>query len=223
MNFELENHRPLREIVYQELKKRIVEGAIPPGTRMMEVELADALKVSRTPIREAIRKLEDEGLVTIEPRRGAYASKISLEDIIDVLCVREDLEGLAAELAAERITDEQVEELERITDRYNEAIQSADTRKIINFDEDFHKAIVAISGNKTLISFTSTVQELVRRFRYLYYDDMNRYVHMPQEHRHIIAALKSHDAQKSRQTADAHVSLLKEFVREEGASALRMI
>ena len=77
INFTLQNHKPLREIVYEELKRQIMVGEIAPGTRMMEVELAEEMGVSRTPVREAIRKLEKEGLVTIEPRRGAYASDIS--------------------------------------------------------------------------------------------------------------------------------------------------
>lgn len=89
LNFDLQNHRPLREIVYEELKRQIMIGEIPPGTRMMEVELADDMGVSRTPIREAIRKLEKEGLVSIEPRRGAYALDVSIKDMVDVLEVRE--------------------------------------------------------------------------------------------------------------------------------------
>lgn len=96
LNFDLQNHRPLREIVYEQLKMQILTGKIVPGTRMMEVELADEMGVSRTPVREAIRKLEKEGLVTIEPRRGAYASDISVKDMVDTLEVREDLEALAA-------------------------------------------------------------------------------------------------------------------------------
>ncbi|MFR8853537.1 MAG: GntR family transcriptional regulator [Oscillospiraceae bacterium] len=106
LNLDLQNHRPLREIVYEELKRQILVGEIAPGTRMMEVELAEEMGVSRTPIREAIRKLEKEGLVTIEPRRGAYASEISVKDMVDVLkCVRS--EGMAAALAAEKVTEEE--------------------------------------------------------------------------------------------------------------------
>ena len=85
LNFDLQNHKPLREIVYEELKRQILKGEIAPGHRMMEVELADDMGVSRTPVREAIRKLEKEGLVTIEPRKGAYASDISIKEMIDVL------------------------------------------------------------------------------------------------------------------------------------------
>ena len=107
LNLDLQNHRPLREIVYEELKRQILVGEIAPGTRMMEVELAEEMGVSRTPIREAIRKLEKEGLVTIEPRRGAYASEISVKDMVDVLEVRQDLEGMAAALAAEKVTEEE--------------------------------------------------------------------------------------------------------------------
>ena len=106
INFDLQNHRPLREIVYEELKREILVGEIAPGTRMMEIELADEMGVSRTPVREAIRKLEKEGLVTIEPRKGAYASDVSIKDMVDVLEVREDLEAMAAALAAQTVTEE---------------------------------------------------------------------------------------------------------------------
>ena len=78
---DIQNHRPLRELVYEELKNRILTGDIPPGTRLMEVDLAEDLGVSRTPVREAIRKLEKENLVTIEPRKGAYASKLEIKDL----------------------------------------------------------------------------------------------------------------------------------------------
>ena len=105
LNFDIQNHRPLREIVYEELKMQILTGKIIPGTRMMEVELADDMGVSRTPIREAIRQLEKEGLVTIEPRRGAYASQISVKDMVDILEVRQNLEGLAAFFAAQGIRE----------------------------------------------------------------------------------------------------------------------
>ena len=216
LNFDLQNHRPLRNIVYEQLKLQILTGKITPGTRMMEVELADEMGVRRTPIREAIRKLEKEGLVTIESRRGAYSSDISVKDMVDTLEVREDLEGLAAALAAERMTDEQMEELIQITRKYSEAISNSDTEKIISYDEQFHKHIVACSGNKTLIQLSETVQELALRFRYLFYDDFSRYENMPVEHRQILDAIKGGDADTARQTADNHVKRLKEFVIQEG-------
>lgn len=221
LNFDLQNHRPLREIVYEQLKMQILTGRITPGTRMMEVELADEMGVSRTPVREAIRKLEKEGLVVIEPRRGAYASDISVKDMVDTLEVREDLEGLAASIAAKKITEEEDADLEEITREYNDAIKAGDMENIIHFDEMFHKRIVGLTGNKTLIQLSETVQELALRFRYLYYDDFSRYENMPVEHKNIIDAIRSGDSEKARIICDSHVKKLKEFVITEGETAFK--
>ena len=137
INFDLQNHRPLREIVYEELKREILVGEIAPGTRMMEIELADEMGVSRTPVREAIRKLEKEGLVTIEPRKGAYASDVSIKDMVDVLEVREDLEAMAAALAAQRVTEDEKKALLDATLEYQKAVESEQTEDIIRCDEAF--------------------------------------------------------------------------------------
>lgn len=218
LNFDLQNHRPLREIVYEELKRQILIGEIAPGTRMMEVELADDMGVSRTPVREAIRKLEKEGLVSIEPRRGAYASDISIKDMVDVLEVRQDLEGMAAGLAAAKITEEEKAALKHTTDEYKKAVESGDVEEIIKWDEAFHKIIVGCSGNKTLVQLISQVQELALRFRYIYYDDFSRFEGQPQEHKAIVDAILSGNAEKARVEADQHIARLKEFVINEGES-----
>ena len=216
LNFDLQNHRPLREIVYEELKRQILIGEIAPGTKMMEVELADVMGVSRTPVREAIRKLEKEGLVTIEPRKGAYASNISIKDMVDVLEVRQGLEGMAAAIASGRITEEQKEELLGVIEKYKIAVDSENIEEIIRYDEAFHSMIISISGNKTLMQVFSTVQELALRFRYIYYDDFNRYESMPKEHQRIEEAIFSGDSEKARVAAGDHVARLKDFVTKEG-------
>ena len=219
LNFDLQNHRPLREIVYVELKRQILVGEIAPGTRMMEVELADVMGVSRTPVREAIRKLEKEGLVTIEPRKGAYASNISIKDMVDVLEVRQGLEGMAAAIASGKITERQKADLLNVVEKYKAAVESANIEEIIKYDEEFHSMIISISGNKTLMQVFSTVQELALRFRYIYYDDFNRYESMPREHQLIEEAIMSGDAEKARVAAGDHVSKLKEFILNEGEKA----
>lgn len=205
INFDLQNHRPLREIVYEELKREILVGEIAPGTRMMEIELADEMGVSRTPVREAIRKLEKEGLVTIEPRKGAYASDVSIKDMVDVLEVREDLEAMAAAMAAQKVNKDEKQALIEATMEYKEAVESERTEDIIRCDEKFHQLIVNYSGNKTLIQLFSQVQELALRFRYLYYDDFSRYERMPMEHREIEEAILSGDYEKARVAAGEHV------------------
>ena len=216
INFDLQNHRPLREIVYEELKREILVGEISPGTRMMEIELADEMGVSRTPVREAIRKLEKEGLVTIEPRKGAYASDVSIKDMVDVLEVREDLEAMAAAMAAQKVNKDEKQALIEATMEYKEAVESERTEDIIRCDEKFHQLIVNYSGNKTLIQLFSQVQELALRFRYLYYDDFSRYEKMPMEHREIEEAILSGDYEKARVAAGEHVKKLKQFVIDEG-------
>lgn len=216
LNFDLQNHRPLREIVYEELKRQIMIGEIPPGTRMMEVELAEDMGVSRTPIREAIRKLEKEGLVSIEPRRGAYASEISIKDMVDVLEVREFLESMAAGLAAKKINQDDGEKISKVSQAYKKAVESGRTEEIIKADELFHRLIVECSGNKTLIQMMNQVQELALRFRYIYYEDFSRYKNMPYEHQEIVDAIISGNEEKAKEKADSHVRRLKEFVISQG-------
>ncbi len=223
LNFDLQNHRPLREIVYEELKQQILVGAIAPGTRMMEVELAEEMGVSRTPVREAIRKLEKEGLVSIEPRKGAYASDISAKDIEDVLEVRQGLEGMAAAMAAGKLTAEGKAELAEVIAKYREAVEAEDVEKMIHYDEAFHAGIASCTGNKTLIQVFSTVQELALRFRYVYYDDFNRYEDMPMEHQEILDAIASGDAEKARSVASKHISKLYDFVMREGEQAFKKL
>ena len=216
LNLDLQNHRPLREIVYEELKRQILVGEIAPGTRMMEVELAEDMGVSRTPVREAIRKLEKEGLVTIEPRRGAYASDISIKDMVDVLEVRQMLEGMAASMAAQKVTEEEKLDFVEANSAYKNAVKKGNIEEIIRYDELFHQLIVSYSGNKTLNQLLSQVQELALRFRYIYYDDFSRYENMPVEHEEIEEAIISGDTQKAKVVAEENVERLKKVVIDEG-------
>ena len=217
LNFEMPNHRPLREMVYEELKARILTGKIIPGTRLMETELAENMGVSRTPIREAIRKLEKEGLVVIEPRRGAYASQISTDDMIAILEVRQNLEGLAAYFAASRISGEQLETLRDAYEKYNESVKEGITENMIKYDTKFHREIVNASQNKILIKMIEQLQELVLRFRYIYYDDFRSSEKMPKEHGNIINAIAKGDAEAAKAAADDHIDRLKQLVLSEGA------
>lgn len=216
LNFDIQNHRPLREMVYEELKMQILTGAIVPGTRMMEVDLAREMGVSRTPIREAIRKLEKEGLVTIEPRRGAYASRISTQDMVEILEVRQNMEGLAAYFAASRMQPDKMEELEEASENYNKAVASGNMEDMIKYDTKFHRVIVESCNNKILVQMIEQLQELVLRFRYIYYDNFRRAENMPEEHAMIMNAIKDKDADAAREAADVHIDRLKKLVIEDG-------
>ena len=216
INFDIQNHRPLREIVYEELKAQILKGDIKPGTRMMEVELAEVLGVSRTPVREAIRKLEKEGLVKIEPRRGAYASELSVKDMVDILEVRQSMEGLAAYYCAQRINDEQKEQLRDYALAFNKAVEEGVYEDMISYDTKFHHLIVECCDNDILVHMVEQLQELVLRFRYLYYSDFKRAEQMPAEHHEIFEAVASGDAERAREAAALHINRLKDMVETEG-------
>ena len=215
LNFDIQNHKPLREMVYEELKMQILTGAIVPGTRMMEVELANQIGVSRTPVREAIRKLEKEGLVIIEPRKGAYASQISTKDMVEILEVRQNMEGLAAYFAASRMQPSQLEDLKNISAKYNTAVSEGNMEDMIQYDTRFHRIIVESCNNKILVQMIEQLQELVLRFRYIYYDDFKRAENMPEEHRIILEAIESGDANAAREASDLHNNRLKELVISE--------
>lgn len=212
-DIQLKVQKPLKDLVYLELKHKILTGEIVSQTRLMEIDLSEKMNVSRTPIREAIKRLADDGLVKVEPRRGAYVANISIKDMLDVFEVREDMEGFVAKLAAKRITEEEKVQLKEIAYEYEAAIEKADDKeRIIELDEKFHNFIVKCSGNETLRELVNYVQELSLRFRYLYYDDFSLYESTAEQHNRIMEAINSGRDNEARVEADAHVKALKEFV-----------
>jgi DNA-binding GntR family transcriptional regulator len=215
-DFSVKDHRPLRDMVYGELRTLILTGKIRPGTRMMEIELADEMGVSRTPVREAIRKLEEEGLVFIEPRRGAYVSEVSVPDMVNILEVRGSLEGLAAYFAAQRMRQEKRAELREISARFDRALESGNMNEMIQNDTLFHRAIVDGSNNSYLVHMVERMQELVLRFRYIYYKDFKRAEEMPDEHCRIFSAIIESRAEDARNEAEMHITKLKEMILRDG-------
>jgi DNA-binding GntR family transcriptional regulator len=215
LNFDIQSHRPLREIVYEELRNLILTGKIKPGTRMMEIELAEDMGVSRTPIREAIRKLEKEGLVVIEPRKGAYASEVSVKDMEDILEVRANLEGLAAYLAAERMTEAEKKALDEVKIKFREAVNEGNMPEMISYDTKFHHMIVEASRNNHLIHMVEQLQELVLRFRYIYYKDFKRAEDMIPEHKQIFEEIVSGNGANARFEAFNHIDKLKDMIMHE--------
>ena len=215
LNFDIQSHRPLREIVYEELRSLILTGKIKPGTRMMEIELAEDMGVSRTPIREAIRKLEKEGLVVIEPRKGAYASEVSVKDMEDILEVRANLEGLAAYLAAERMTDAEKTALDEIKEKFQQAVDEGNMAEMMSNDTKFHHMIVESSRNNHLIHMVEQLQELVLRFRYIYYKDFKRAEDMLPEHKRIFEEIVNGNGANARFEAFNHIDKLMDMIKHE--------
>lgn len=215
LNFDIQSHRPLREIVYEELRNLILTGKIKPGTRMMEIELAEDMGVSRTPIREAIRKLEKEGLVVIEPRKGAYASEVSVKDMVDILEVRANMEGFAAYLAAERMTEPEKKALGEASDNFRKAVVTGNMVDMISYDIKFHHIIAESCRNNHLLHMVEQLQELVLRFRYIYYKDFKRAEEMLPEHKRIYAEIINGNGPGARFEAFNHIDKLKDMITHD--------
>ena len=205
---KLQNYQPLRDVVFEHLRNSILNGDLKPGERLMEVQLAEQLGVSRTPVREAIRKLELEGLLIMVPRKGAYVADVSVKDILDVLEVRSVLEGLAAALAAERMTEEELEELELISYHFKRCIENGDTEGMIERDMQFHDRILNSTRNVKLIQIAHGLQEQVQRFRVTYFSEYHKSDALLSEHQAVLEAIANRDASQAQQVAQYHIDML---------------
>jgi len=202
---ELDNYKPLRDIVFETLREAIIAGQLRPGERLMEVQIAEELGVSRTPVREAIRKLELEGFVIMVPRKGAYVSDMSIKDVTDVFEIRRALEGLAAELAAERMTEDELEELERLLVRTAETTARLDVLSTVDMDTGFHQVIYEASRNEKLSNMLYHLREQIQRFRTQSLSRPGRLRRVLVEHQGIVDALKQRDTDLARQLAEGHI------------------
>jgi len=201
----LDNYKPLRELVFETLREAIINGILKPGERLMEVQLAEELGVSRTPVREAIRKLELEGFVVMIPRKGAYVADISLKDVADVFEVRAALESLAAGLAAERITEEEIEELERVLVQQQNLADSDRLEDIIKIDTDFHDVLYRASRNERLVQIVSHLREQIQRFRTASLSQPGRMRIALEEHKELVEAIAERNVEKAQSLAREHI------------------
>lgn len=213
--FSIQNHRPLRELVFEQLRTSILNGSLKPGERLMEIDIAEKLGVSRTPVREAIRKLELEGLVVMEVRKGAYVADVSINETLDILEVRSVLEGLAASLAATRITEKEMETLQIIEEEFQQAVTNNDMQKMIEKDTQFHNLIFEATRNKKLIQMVNSLQELVLRFRITYFTEFKRAKEMPAEHQLIYRSILNRDPIAAQKNGQYHIDMLKETLLSE--------
>lgn len=207
----LDNYKPLRDVVFENLRTAILEGNLKAGKRLMEVQLAEQLGVSRTPIREAIRKLELEGLVVMLPRKGAYVANMSFKDLIDVLEIRASLEGLAASLASERLRDEDIVELERVAKEFEKSVRETDIDTVLKKDVEFHEKIFLMANNKKLYHLITSLWEQVHRFRVTYVSNYEASLSLVDEHNRILEAIKSGDSELAKKYATEHIELAEQF------------
>ncbi|MBQ9929074.1 MAG: GntR family transcriptional regulator [Lachnospiraceae bacterium] len=202
---DMDEFLPLRDVVFNTLRKAILTGQLKPGERLMEVHLANKLGVSRTPIREAIRKLELEGLVIMIPRRGAEVAQITEKSLKDVLEVRRALDVLSVELACERITQEGMEELEKACQEFAGATKGKDASVIAMADVKLHDIIVDATGNQRLKQLVNNLSEQMYRYRFVYIKDESQHEKLIAEHREIYEGILAKDKERAATAARTHI------------------
>lgn len=205
LKVSVNEYLPLRDIVFNSLRKAILKGELIPGERLMEKQLAEKMGVSRTPIREAIRKLELEGLVIMVPRKGAEVAMITEQDITDVLEVRAALESFAVKMACSRMDQQNINDMLAVNDAFMGAAKRNDVETVIKKDVEFHDTIYRATGNKKLIAMITNLQEQIYRFRVEYIRQMDDFSTLMSEHEEIVNAIVNKDSLKAQEVATQHI------------------
>ena len=200
-----EDNYSLSARVFHSIREDILSGKYKIDEELKEKTIGDELGVSRTPVREALRQLELEGLVTIIPNKGAYVVGISQKDIKDIYEIRSRLEGLCAKWAAQNIKKEQLEELEEIILLSDFHAQKNHSEQILELDNKFHEALYRASASKELYHVLSDFHHYAQRVRKVTLSNSERACESNLEHCRIVEALKQHDEQKAEKLANEHI------------------
>lgn len=206
------DYLPLRDVVFRTLRDAILTNNLKPGERLLENKLAEELGVSRTPVREALRMLELEGLVELLPRKGAQVLEISKKDIADILEIRAALEGLATSLACKRITSHGIGGLKVAGEIFEQAVASGDKNKIIECDEAFHDIIFASTENHRLIQMYENLRAQLFRYRMAHLNIDDTITVILKHHKEIIKAVEDGDCFKGQEAAKNHIKYHEEFM-----------
>lgn len=215
LKLKTSEYLPLRDVVFETLRAAILKGDCKPGERLLEQQLSEKLGVSRTPIREAIRMLEQEGLAVTTPRKGAEVARMTLKGMEDVLEIRAALDDLAARLAADRITQEQLSELRGVKDDFEACTANGDVKRLAEADVRFHDIIYTATNNPKLINLLNNLREQLYRYRVEYLKDSRNYPKLVHEHEEILQSLTERDKERV-------AAVMKEHVDNQ-ASAVRAV
>lgn len=191
--------------VYESLRRAILEGRLSPGARLVERKLADQFKVSRTPVREAIRMLELEGLVSYLPRAGAVVTLVDKEEVLEIYRIRAVLEGLAARMAAEKISPAQVQQLTELFKSMEDLARKGDLVKLDEVHREFNDLIYIASGSPRLYSMITSLADHIYRYVRVGYGSPGRISEANSEHSRIVEALALRDGDLAEESARKHI------------------
>src|SRR6056297_11083 len=189
--------------VYNELRQRLVDGRLKPGQRLREIELSDMLGVSRTPVREAIKRLESEGFAVYASRRGSIISELTPEQAAELYAVREILEGSAANFAARYASESEIQVLEHLLEKHRDAGEDPEALSQIN--RQFHHMMYRTAHNRYLLGLLSTAQDYMLLLHKTTYHAPGRARTALEEHRRIVKAIKARDHAAAEAAAREHI------------------
>ncbi|ADK16099.1 MULTISPECIES: GntR family transcriptional regulator [Clostridium] len=212
---EVTDLRPIREIVFERLRKAIIDGNLEPGDRLVETFIAENMGVSRTPVREAFRQLEIEGLAENIPRKGTIVKGISKEDIIEIYQIREVLEGLAFRLTCSRISEEQIVELKEKICKMDQYIGDENIAQYWSVHGEFHNIILYLTGNKRLIDQMKQIYQYLSKLRKATLVMDKRREQAMKEHKELIEAFEKKDEKLAEKIGRKHTINAKKFIEKE--------
>ncbi len=200
------SHAPLSSVLFSRIQKDILTGDIRPGEKLTEQRICDRYKVSRTPVREALRQLEKESLIENIPNRGAFVIGFTNQDIIDMFELRSTYEIQAVRWAVERITDDEMEALEETFEFMEFYTMKKDIEKMLKININFHQNIYKASHNRMLVNTLSSYQLYVKYTNNFDYDDPEEYLEtVLEEHRKIFEAIKNKDEEAAAAAMKEHM------------------
>jgi DNA-binding GntR family transcriptional regulator len=202
---KLNNFKPLREVVFETLREAIIKGVLKPGERLMEKQLAENMGVSRTPVREAIRKLELEGFVRVIPRKGTYVSEISFTDVREIYEIRASLEALACGLAAQRAAPEQIEEMKRYLAEEKDYLVIEDLSLTVKTDVGLHELIYQATSNERIMGIMNNLKKHLYRLRSTSLAYPGRKEKSLEEHQEIVQAIAKRDVELAQKLGKEHI------------------
>ena len=195
----------LRGQVFHAIREDILKGRYKENDELREATLGKELGVSRTPVREALRQLELEGLVKIIPNRGAFVTGITEKDVCDIYMIRSVLEGLCVQMAAEHMTKERIDELEEVLVLAEYYLEKGNMEQLTELDGKFHQILYTASGSRILDHVLSDFHKYVQLARRNSVKTESRAQKSLEEHREILEALKENDAEKAERLANTHI------------------
>ena len=191
--------------VYQKLEEEILSGVYKRGDALTEIALSERLGVSRTPVRAALQRLREEGLVEIYPNRGAVVVGVTVDDLVDTYKIRMRLEGLASSMATGRLSDEAKKELIESVELSEYYMTKGDTEHLKDLDTNFHNTIYEASGNRMLARILGELHRNIKSYRKLSLTVPGRLERTVKEHREILNAILEGNADEAERLTQLHV------------------